>query len=104
MVAQALTDAGVRGLVRQYELTIPGYGPARFDLALPKVRWAIEIDIHPVHDETIGRLRDRRRDAAAIDAGWTTSRLERQTYDRDLAGWADRIAERYRLLRATRAA
>ena len=104
MVAQALTDAGVRGLVRQYELTIPGYGPARFDLALPKVRWAIEIDIHPVHDETIGRLRDRRRDAAAIDAGWTTSRLVRQTYDRDLAGWAGRIAERYRLLQATRAA
>jgi hypothetical protein len=87
VVATALGAAGVGGLVRQYELRIPGYGPARFDLAIPRLRWAIEIDIFPTHDETIGRARDRRRDAAASGAGWTTHRLDRRTYETDLDRW-----------------
>ncbi len=87
IVATALDAAGVGGLVRQYELRIPGYGPARFDLAIPRLRWAIEIDVFPTHDETIGRARDRRRDAAASGAGWTTHRLDRRTYETDLDRW-----------------
>jgi len=103
IVGEALAKAGLRGLVRQYEIDIPGYGPARFDLAVPKLRWAIEIDIFPTHDETIGRLRDRRRDAAALSAGWTTSRLDRTTFERDLPGWAATIAAQARALRRSRA-
>lgn len=98
-VGMALAECGIRNLVRQYELDIPGYGPARFDLAVPKIRWAIEIDIFPTHDETIGRLRDRRRDMAAIDAGWTTTRLDRAEYECDLDGWVARTAALYRTLR-----
>lgn len=91
-VATALERAGVRGLVRQYEIDLPGYGPARFDLALPRRRIAIEVDIFPTHDETIGRLRDRRRDAASLSAGWHTSRVDRRTYERRLADWASDVA------------
>ena len=87
VVATALDAAGVHGLVRQFELRIPGYGPARFDLAIPRLRWAIEIDVFPTHDETIGRARDRRRDAAASSAGWITHRLDRRTYETDLDRW-----------------
>ncbi len=97
-VGTVLAECGVRGLVRQYEVDIPGYGPARFDLAIPRLRWAIEIDIFPTHDETIGRLRDQRRDAAAIGAGWTTTRLSRAQYERDLPGWATRTAALYRAI------
>jgi hypothetical protein len=60
VVGEALTAAGVRGLVRQFEIDIPGYGPARFDLAIPKLCLAIEVDIFPNNDETIGNIRDRR--------------------------------------------
>jgi hypothetical protein len=98
IVATALDAAGVRGLVRQYELRIPGYGPARFDLAIPRLRWAIEIDVFPTHDETIGRARDRRRDAAASGAGWTTHRLDRRTYETDLDRWIVATTETYRSL------
>ncbi len=97
-VANALAEAGVRGLVRQFELVIPGYGPARFDLALPRHRWAIEIDVFPTHDETLGRARDRRRDAAATLAGWETRRLDRRTYESDLHGWVADTVGIYRAL------
>ncbi len=98
VVATALAAAGVRGLVRQHELAIPGYGPARFDLALPRLRWAIEVDVHPTHDDTLGRARDRRRDAAASVAGWTTRRIDRHTYEHDLDRWVTATTEMYRAL------
>lgn len=102
-VALVLERAGVRGLVRQYEIRLPGYGPARFDLALPALRWAIEIDVFPTHDETIGRQRDRRRDAAALIEQWTTTRLDRDTYEHRLAPWAETMAELHRSLRTQHA-
>lgn len=79
-VAVALEAAGVRGLDRQHRITLPGHGDARFDLAIPHMRWAIEIDVHPRHEETLGRFADRRRDDAALLVGWTTTRVCREDY------------------------
>jgi very-short-patch-repair endonuclease len=47
---------------------------------VPRLRWAIEIDIHPTHEETIGRLNDRRRDLAAASIGWCVTRVRRDDY------------------------
>ena len=58
VLGQALDSAGLIGLERQHRIDLPGYGPARFDLAVPSVRLAIEVDLHPTHDETAGRCRD----------------------------------------------
>lgn len=80
-VAESLSRLGVVGLVRQYPIDLPGYGRARFDLAVPHLRWAIEIDVHPHHLESAGRSADRRRDAAARAIGWETSRIERAAYE-----------------------
>jgi hypothetical protein len=80
-VANALTRVGVVGLVRQFEIDLPGYGHARFDLAIPELRWAIEVDVHPRHLETGGVLADRRRDTAARSVGWDTSRIDRDRYE-----------------------
>lgn len=74
-LGQTLKAAGVTGLVRQYEIELPGYGPARFDLAVPALRWAVEVDVHPVHEQTVGRTSDRRRDAGAAALGWLVSRV-----------------------------
>ena len=84
-VANALTGLGVSPLVRQFRIDLPGYGPARFDLAVPDLRWAIEVDVHPRHGETEGRWSDQRRDAAASAMGWHTSRLDRDAYEHRFA-------------------
>lgn len=63
------------GLARQVAVDLPGYGRARFDLAIPSIRWALEIDVHPSHHDHAGVLRDKRRDRAASRAGWQVSRV-----------------------------
>jgi very-short-patch-repair endonuclease len=80
-VADALRRAGVRGLVRQHRVQLPGHGEARFDLAVPELNWAIEIDLHPRHRETLGIASDARRDRAAEAIGWMTTRISKQQYD-----------------------
>ena len=79
--APLCVTAGIDGLVRQFEIDLPGYGPARFDLAVPALRWAIEVDVHPDHRQTIGKQRDDRRDVAARAIGWSTSRISREQYE-----------------------
>lgn len=75
LLGDALRAAGLRGLVRQQPIDLPGYGPARFDLAIPRLCWAIEVDGHPTHLETEGRRSDRRRDRAAAELGWHVTRV-----------------------------
>ncbi len=66
----------VTGLVRQFPVVLDGYGPARFDLAVPSLNWAIEIDVHPSHLDRDGVARDKRRDRASSRAGWRVTRLD----------------------------
>jgi very-short-patch-repair endonuclease len=75
VLGDALAAAGLVGIERQYRIDLPGYGPARFDLAVPSIRLAIEIDLHPTHAETAGRDRDAARDAAAVQLGWAVERV-----------------------------
>lgn len=79
-VGVALRRAGVRGLVRQHAVDLPGFGAIRFDLALPSERWAVEVDLHPSHRDAVGRKRDARRDAAARHAGWRVRRVSERDY------------------------
>lgn len=90
-LGQALERAGVVGLVRQFEIDLPRCGRARFDLAVPKLRWAIEVDVHPVHEETAGRKSDQRRDAAAIALGWLVSRVPRHEFERSVPDVVHRL-------------
>lgn len=75
LLGEALETAGVGGLVRQHSVMLPGYGPARFDLAVPELKWAIEIDVHPTHQESRGIRSDATRDDAAESIGWLVSRV-----------------------------
>jgi very-short-patch-repair endonuclease len=81
-VGEALREAGVVGLERQFAVDLPGYGHARFDLALPSQLWALEVDVFPTHSEMLGRERDRRRDEAAAIVGWTVRRISATQYER----------------------
>jgi hypothetical protein len=65
-----LTDAGLPAPVPQYELVVDGRLVARFDLAYPGARLAIEYD-GAAHDDVLDRQRDVRTGAL----GWQTIRL-----------------------------
>ncbi|WP_040493056.1 AbiEi antitoxin N-terminal domain-containing protein [Ilumatobacter nonamiensis] len=95
-LGQALEAAGVTGLVRQYEVELPGYGRARFDLAVPALRWAVEVDVHPVHEQTIGHTSDRRRDAGAVALGWLVNRVSRAEFRASLDTVVAHLVEVYR--------
>ena len=75
VVGDALRQRGVRGLVRQHELTVPGYGRLRFDLAIPERRWALEIDAHPSHHSREGAARDKFRDRCCAEIDWIVQRV-----------------------------
>lgn len=95
-VADALVGLGLSGLVRQFRIDLPGYGSARFDLAVPALRWAIEVDVHPRHEETAGRLSDEQRDVAALAVGWDTTRVERDAYEHHFARSMVELQNEYR--------
>ncbi len=88
-LGQALLEAGVLGIERQVSIDLPGYGPARFDLAVPDLRWAIEVDVHPTHEEHGGAASDRRRDAGAVALDWLVSRVSRERFN----GWFDDVVD-----------
>jgi hypothetical protein len=98
-VATALALAGVHGLVRQFAIELPGYGAARFDLAVPDLSWAIEIDVHPRHQETAGAASDVYRDHCAGRLGWSTSRVSRAAYLEGFEQAIDRLVTDHRRLR-----
>lgn len=99
-VAQALARAGVHGLVRQFAIDLPGFGSARFDLAIPDLRWAIEVDVHPRHRETAGALSDRQRDLAAEEEEWQVTRIGRTAYEARFEATIEHLAAEYRTRRA----
>ena len=98
VVAHGLERRGVRPLVRQHPLQLPDFGTVRFDLAVPLLKWAIEIDVHPSHAELTGRARDHRRDLAASAVGWITSRIDCDQYKFGLAARLDELAALHRTL------
>lgn len=98
-VLQAFQRRGVRDLVRQYPTDLSGYGPVRFDLSIPEIRWVFEVDLHPSHWTPEGIARDQARDAAATAAGWITRRggpvrLRRENFATTIADAVQEISRR----------
>ncbi len=92
VLGDSLAAAGLVGLERQFRIDLPGYGPARFDLAVPSVRLAIEVDLYPTHAETAGRRRDADRDAAAKRIDWRVERVLADHFGANLPSTAQRLA------------
>ncbi len=100
-LGQALLEKGVQPLHRQFSIDLPGYGHARFDLAVPDINWAIEIDVHPTHETFSGEASDHRRDVGAVALGWLVTRVSR---DRYLAWFDEVVADLVSIFRARTAA
>jgi hypothetical protein len=74
-VTNALINRGVSDLRRQFRVRVPGYGPARFDGAIPELLWAVEVDVHPEHATGEGTANDKIRDRKARAVGWEIERV-----------------------------
>jgi len=95
-VADELRARGVRGLVRQHPLEVPGYGRLRFDLAVPELNWAVEVDVHPSHATREGAARDKFRDRCCTNVGWQVHRVGEPDLDNRLGDTIDQLADSYR--------
>ena len=100
---EALGRQGIIGISRQHPVVLPGYGQAYFDLAVPRLRLAIELDVHPTHVETAGAMSDRRRDRAASAIGWHVHRVSRTDYEASFDRSVSEVVELYRWLDRNRA-
>jgi hypothetical protein len=74
-VTNALIQRGVSDLRRQFRVRVPGYGPARFDGAIPELLWAVEVDVHPEHATGEGTANDKVRDRKSRAVGWEIERV-----------------------------
>ena len=90
-VFEALLAAGIDGLERQLVVHLPGYGWAKFDIAIPDLCWALEIDLHPEHNTPSGIARDNVRDDAAAAVGWETRRVGEVELEHHFTATIDRL-------------
>ncbi len=89
----ALEEHGLNGLVRQHRLTLESGAHIRFDLAIPEIRWAVEIDLFPTHQQTDGGAADAKRDVAAAALGWTVRRVTPKAYTTAFASTVVELVE-----------
>ena len=54
---------------------LPNGSVIRIDLAVPAIRWAVEIDVHPDHLLLQGTTKDKRRDRQCHLIGWQVERV-----------------------------
>jgi hypothetical protein len=74
-LAKRLRARGVPVESQHRPLELPDGTPLRIDLAVPSLRWGIEIDIHPSHLLVEGTTRDKRRDRQCHLIGWQVDRV-----------------------------
>ena len=74
-LARALRARGVPVVAQVDWLKLPDGRRIRIDLAVPEIRWAIEIDGHSEHFLLEGATRDRRRDRQCHLIGWQVERV-----------------------------
>ena len=77
------------------DLVLPNGLRIRIDLAVPDVRWAIEIDVHPDHILLEGTTRDKRRDRQCHLIGWQIERVTEVDLI-DLPALVDELVALYR--------
>lgn len=95
LIADGLQRRGVPVVLQVGHLEVPGVGRVRFDMAVPDVRWAVEVDVHP-HHLSFSATKDKRRDRACHRIDWQVDRVTELELS-DLDGLCDELAEGYRL-------
>ncbi|HNJ98306.1 MAG TPA: hypothetical protein PLV13_09290 [Ilumatobacteraceae bacterium] len=93
-VAAALRALGVPVVAQYGDLQLPNGRKIHLDLAVPSIRWGIEIDVHPEHLLLEGTTRDKRRDRQCHRIGWQVERVSELDL-LDVDGLCDELAALY---------
>ncbi|RLE21479.1 MAG: hypothetical protein DRJ50_09155 [Actinobacteria bacterium] len=101
IVGGALGARVTVGLVRQHALSVGGYGNLRFDLAIPNIKWALEIDVHPSHYTREGAAKDKFRDRCCAEVGWLVQRVGEPDLQHRFEATMDSLERQIRKRRAT---
>ena len=92
VLGDALRARGVPVQPQFRDLVLPNGSKVRLDLAVPAVRWGIEIDVHPDHLLLDGTTRDKRLDRQCHRIGWQIERVTEVDL-LDLDGLLDELVE-----------
>ena len=93
-VAAGLRERGVPVEVQVRPHVTVGRVSIRMDLAVPAVRWGVEVDLHPDHLLLDGTTRDKRRDRACHRVDWQVERVTEIDLI-DIDGLCDELAALY---------
>jgi hypothetical protein len=75
VLGKALQRRGIPVVAQLQKLALPNGRHVRIDLAVPAIKWAIEIDVHGDHFGLEGGTNDRRRDRQCHQIGWQVERV-----------------------------
>jgi very-short-patch-repair endonuclease len=95
VLGQLLRERGVPVLNQAPVERAPSRRQAFVDLAVPAVRWGVELDIHPEHETFDGRGRDAHRARELHRADWQIERVVAADMA-DPRRLADELADCYR--------
>jgi len=94
LLGDALRARGIPVVPQVTDLQLPNGSKIRIDLAVPELRWAVEIDVHPDHLFLEGTTRDKRRDRQCHLIGWQVERATEVDF-LDLSGFVDELVALY---------
>jgi hypothetical protein len=103
MVLEGLLARGVPVVPQMSELTLPNGRRVRIDLAVPAVRWAVEVDVHPAHLSLLGTTNDKQRDRQLHLIDWQVEHVTELDL-LDLPGLLDELVALYLARVCSRAA
>ncbi|HRB03393.1 MAG TPA: hypothetical protein PLP26_08505 [Ilumatobacteraceae bacterium] len=102
VIAGGLRARGVPVVAQVEPLLLPGGRRITLDMAVPSVRWGVEIDVHPDHLLLDGTTRDKRRDRQCHRVGWQVERVTELDLV-DINAICDELADLYRVRSAVAA-
>lgn len=94
-LAEALRRRGVPVVAQYGGVPLPNGRRIRVDLAVPAVRWGVELDLHPDHLMLTGTAKDKRRDRWCHMVGWQIERVSELDL-LDFEGLCDELTDLYR--------
>jgi hypothetical protein len=95
VVADGLRRRGVPVELQVRHLALPNGKRIRLDMAVPSVRWAVEVDVHPDHLLVDGTTKDKQRDRWCHRIDWQVERVTELDLI-DVEVLCDELADLYR--------
>jgi hypothetical protein len=93
-VFRALRNRGIPVVPQVDDLELPNGRKVKIDMAVPTVRWAVEVDLHPSHFGVLGTSRDTERDRQCHLIDWQVDRVSPLDYVR-FAQTVDELEQLY---------